>query len=226
MIDLTERQALILRLITEAIRARGYPPTVRELLKATGGKSTNGIADHLAALIRKGYLLRDGMKSRGIRLPEGVMPMGPTAEIVEAPGVEMIQVPVLARIRAGKPLVSASEVLTTYTLAAEDLPGEGMVFALRIQGQTMSGEGILPGDDIIFRARTSAPPSGTLCAVMIGEEAIVRRIDYGTGYVRFLAANPMTPPVMVRTSDFSEAAVLGVAVRLWRGISSPSGEPA
>lgn len=226
MTALTDRQHAVLDFIRATISAKGYPPTLREIGAHFGIKSTNGVRDHVNCLERKGYIARSDMKSRGIRLTGAAPPPVPVEVVDESAGPELIQVPVLARIRAGRPLVSEGEILTTYTLPAEDLPGEGMVFALRIQGQAMTGEGILPGDDIIFRARTSAPSSGTLCAVMIGEEAIVRRIAYGTGYVRFLAANPMTPAVMVRASDFSGAMVLGVAVRLWRGISSPSGEPA
>lgn len=61
---LTSRQAECLRVVTRSIAFRGYPPTLREIGDAMGIRSTNGINDHLKALERKGYLTREGLKSR------------------------------------------------------------------------------------------------------------------------------------------------------------------
>lgn len=50
-------------------RARvGYPPTVREIAAAFGIRSTNGANDHLKALESKGWIKRDAMVSRGLRV--------------------------------------------------------------------------------------------------------------------------------------------------------------
>jgi len=68
MKGLTERQARVIRLIQKSIEVRGYPPTLREIGAAMGIRSTNGIVDHLRALERKGYITRDDMAARGIRL--------------------------------------------------------------------------------------------------------------------------------------------------------------
>ena len=63
----TQRQREILRLIAERID-EGLPPTVRELGDALGISSTNGVADHLAALVRKGLLERRHNRARAMRL--------------------------------------------------------------------------------------------------------------------------------------------------------------
>lgn len=70
MQGLTKRQQMVLDVIVESIREKMYPPTLREIGKVMGIKSTNGVNDHLRALERKGFLLCDEMKSRGIRLTE------------------------------------------------------------------------------------------------------------------------------------------------------------
>jgi DNA-binding MarR family transcriptional regulator len=67
--DLTHRQYVVLRCIREFTEKNGMPPTLREIGNAVGIGSTNGVADHLKALERKGYLTRAaGSKSRGVRL--------------------------------------------------------------------------------------------------------------------------------------------------------------
>ena len=64
---LTDRQREILEFITQSIRERGYPPTLREIGVHFGIKSTNGVNDHLRALEKKGYLEREDLKSRALR---------------------------------------------------------------------------------------------------------------------------------------------------------------
>lgn len=46
---------------------RGEPVTVREIMAALDLKSPNGVAIHVDALIRKGYVVRRDRKSRGLR---------------------------------------------------------------------------------------------------------------------------------------------------------------
>jgi len=43
----------------------GYPATNRELSKATGINSRNGVWDQMTPLIRKGFVIRYEQKSRG-----------------------------------------------------------------------------------------------------------------------------------------------------------------
>lgn len=68
MHGLTDRQRMCLDFIRAHIDDRGYPPTLREIGQRMGIKSTNGVNDHLRSLERKGYIARDDVKSRGIRI--------------------------------------------------------------------------------------------------------------------------------------------------------------
>lgn len=51
---LTELQAEMLAAICAHWRAHGRPPTVRDLMRATGHNSPNGVTNHLKGLERKG----------------------------------------------------------------------------------------------------------------------------------------------------------------------------
>lgn len=54
--DLTARQAEILGYIRDYRVAAGYSPSIREVCQRFGINSPNGVACHLKALKRKGYL--------------------------------------------------------------------------------------------------------------------------------------------------------------------------
>lgn len=63
---LTARQRRVLDFIREYTRREGAPPSLREIGKAMGIRSTNGVNDHLRALERKGCIRRRDMLSRSI----------------------------------------------------------------------------------------------------------------------------------------------------------------
>lgn len=65
---LTDRQAQCLLYINHSIQKNGYPPTLREIGDHMGIASTNGVNDHLNALERKGFIKREDMKSRAIKI--------------------------------------------------------------------------------------------------------------------------------------------------------------
>lgn len=71
----TPRQREILRFIRSFIHDFGYPPTMREIGAAFGIASTNGVTDHLKALVRRGKLKVEFGKSRAIKVLDGPCPL-------------------------------------------------------------------------------------------------------------------------------------------------------
>lgn len=67
-LDVTDRQRAILTFIQQHIDTNGMPPTLREIGAAFGIRSTNGVADHLKALSRKGFVEWSPLLSRSLRL--------------------------------------------------------------------------------------------------------------------------------------------------------------
>lgn len=69
--DLTTRQREVLEYIRANIKNVGYPPSFREIAAHFGFCAyTNGVNCHLKALEKKGYITRERMAARGIRLTE------------------------------------------------------------------------------------------------------------------------------------------------------------
>lgn len=71
MEPLTPRQAQILTFIQEQVIENGYPPTVREICKATGLASSSTAHRHLSHLEEKGFIHRDPSKPRTIKILKG-----------------------------------------------------------------------------------------------------------------------------------------------------------
>src|SRR5688572_30907703 len=209
MQGLTKRQAQTLDFIRQSIEERGYPPTLREIGESMGIRSTNGVNDHLRALERKGYLSREDMKSRALRLVsrESEPPAGSDDSLLD--------VQVLGRVAAGLPLLAEENVVDTVRIDRMLVRGGRDVFGLRVQGDSMIEAGILNGDYIFVRKQSSAE-RGEIVVALIGDEATVKHYFPEKDYVRFQPANDQMAPILVRASDFRSTMLLGVVVGVYR----------
>src|SRR5690349_23117919 len=98
----TKRQEQTLDFIRSSIAERGYPPTLREIGEHMGIRSTNGVNDHLKALERKGYLVREELKSRALR---------PVDFREGRDASDDIEVTILGRVAAGAPILAEENVV-------------------------------------------------------------------------------------------------------------------
>lgn len=62
-----QREA-ILQCIIQNVKAKGYPPSIREIGEAVGLKSTATVYTHLTRLEREGSIKRDPTKPRAITI--------------------------------------------------------------------------------------------------------------------------------------------------------------
>ncbi len=207
---LTDRQRDILEFITQSIRERGYPPTLREIGIHFGIKSTNGVNDHLRALEKKGYLQREDLKSRALR------PMGMRGP-VRAPtrDEDMVDVPLVGRVAAGVPLLAVENVEETVRVDRFFIGQTREVFALRVKGDSMIEDGIFDGDYIFVRKQLQAN-RGDIVVAMIGDEATVKRYFPEGDNIRFQPANAAMEPIIVRKRDWKSVNLIGLVVGVYR----------
>jgi len=66
--ELTPRQREAGDFIASYFEAWGFAPSFREIGQAMDIKSTNGVSDHLSALVKKGYIKRKPGCPRAMRL--------------------------------------------------------------------------------------------------------------------------------------------------------------
>ena len=212
MKKLTDRQAKVLEFIIDSLDERGYPPTIREIGMHMDIRSTNGVNDHLKALERKGYLLREQSKSRALR------PMyGPDGGSIESSGSSQpVQtIPVLGRIAAGNPIEAIEHAEDTITLEQGLLGKADNLFALRVRGDSMIEDGILDGDIIFVEPRNDAS-NGKIVAVMIDGEATVKRIYFEGARVRLQPANSAMDPIYIERHQFEVSQIVGCVTGVFR----------
>lgn len=216
MQGLTKRQEQTLEFIRTSIKDRGYPPTLREIGEHMGIRSTNGVNDHLRALERKGYLRREDMKSRALRVVDDAADVDGTLDEAPAPANDdLLEIPVLGRVAAGLPLFAEENVVDTVKVDRMMVKGGRDVFGLRVQGDSMIEAGILSGDYIFVRKQSTAD-RGEIVVALIGDEATVKHYYPEKDYVRFQPANSQMAPILVRATDFKSTMLLGKVVGLYR----------
>ena len=203
MKGLTNRQQEILDFISDSINGRGYPPTIREIGKHMGIRSTNGVNDHLKALERKGFLLRDDLKSRAMR---------PRHMDVHD---DWMEIPVLGRVAAGEPILAVEESRDTVRVDRCMLGNHREVFALRIVGESMIEDGIFDGD-FVFVKKTAAAPKGEIVIAMIEDEVTCKRFFPEGERIRFQPGNSNMEPIYVHRNEFRETQIIGQVVGVFR----------
>jgi len=226
---LTKRQALVMDFIARRIDACGYPPTIREIGRAFGITSTNGVADHIKALARKGYLTHEEGKSRTLRLTPKGAEVGQSTDGADpslkaansdarAPGASRcVAVPMLGKVAAGQPILAVADVSEDDYLFVDEawLGQENDVFALTVAGDSMIEAGILDGDTVLVRRRDYASP-GDMAVVMIDNEATIKRYYPEEGRLRLQPANATMAPIYVYPSAAHTVQVVGLVVGVYR----------
>jgi len=211
MQGLTKRQAQTLDYIRQSIEERGYPPTLREIGEYMGIRSTNGVNDHLRALERKGYLRREDMKSRALRVVDVNDRQAPPRSSDD----NIMDIRIVGRVAAGLPLLAEENVVDTVRVDRMLVRGGREVFGLRVTGDSMIEAGSLNGDYIFVRKQPMAD-RGDIVVALIGDEATVKYYYPEKDYIRFQPANAQMAPILVRAADFKPTMLLGVVVGVYR----------
>ncbi len=198
--ELSERQRRIMNFIREFTQKKHYPPSIREIGRATGISSTSVVNYNLKILEEKGLIARDRTVSRGIKLLEW-----PT-ELAE----QVISIPLLGRIAAGSPLPvpeSSSDFSVfgdeTIELTRGIIKDADNVYALQVKGNSMIDALIHDGDIVVMKHQQHAD-NGDLVAVWLREEketTLKRFYLEENGQVRLQPANPTMAPMYFPASD-------------------------
>lgn len=212
---LTPRQRRVLDVIREAVAARGYPPSMREIGEAVGLTSSSSVAHQLKVLQAKGYLRRDPNRPRAVE----VLPPGDAGGVSGAADEAAARahrpapayVPVVGRIAAGAPVLAEEAIDEVFPLPRE-LVGTGTLFLLKVIGDSMVEAGIMDADWVVVRQQPTAE-SGEIVAAMIDGEATVKTYKRRNGHVWLLPHNASYEPI---AGD--DALILGRVVTVLRKV--------
>jgi repressor LexA len=192
-----ENQQRILDFIKAEIEDKGYPPSVREICAAVGLRSTSTVHAHLNHLEAQGLIRRDPTKPRALEVLDGTQPRGRS-------------VPLVGRVTAGQPIL-AIENIDEYLTLPQSVLGQGKMFSLRVEGESMIDAGIMDGDIVVLRQQDTAENGEIVVAMTDENEATLKRIYYEPDRVRLQPENPTMAPIYV-----DNVTVLGKLVALIR----------
>lgn len=200
MSDLSSRRAAILTFIRKRVTEQGQPPSLAEIAEAAGLASRGAARKHVLALAEAGLIEVASGQARGIR-PAGLRTR-----------TSLLQVPVLGRVAAGPPIGADAGLLDTLTLDAR-LFSARPDYLLRVQGDSMIGDGILDGD-LVGVHRTPEARDGQVVVARLEGELTIKRLARGKGGIRLLPRNPAYAPIEVRRGqDFAIEGVFCGLVR-------------
>jgi repressor LexA len=199
---LTKIEKRILEYLIEYLKRHTYQPSIREIGKRFGIKSTKTVSEHLQALADKGYIERDASRSRWVKIID--LNLQPAA----------VAVPFYGKIAAGRPALLREHIDRQFALDSE-LLGSPDSFFLRAQGDSMDGMGLLNGDLVLVEPiETADLQNGDIVAARIGGEATIKRYFSRDGTVVLEAANTNYAPILV--NEYDDFTVLGRVVGLFR----------
>lgn len=153
-----EKLIKVMDYIRKFSEENGYTPSVREIGKECGIKSTATVHSYLEKLQNRGYLNKATNKKRSVTIGKS----------------NGISIPLVGTVTAGQPIFAYENYEDYYTFPAGEFRGEEL-FMLRVQGESMIEAGIFDGDKIIVRRQPTARLNEIVVA-LIEDSATVKRL--------------------------------------------------
>lgn len=207
---LTARQNETYEFIRDRLERDGRAPSVHEIQAALNVRSTNSVAKHVNALIRKGYLTREPHLARSLALADDPSGGGsPTLPLIRGPRSEA---PHLLRKRPVRDLV-VDPALRGGAPARECL-------VMRLDDDAMAPDSVFTGDlVVVHEAEPESLQRGRLVAAVVGRHTLARRLFHTDGGVLLRAAEPRYHDILVRPNS-ADAFIVGRITAVLRSLEA------
>lgn len=194
-----EKLTKVMDYIRKFSEENGYTPSVREIGKECGIKSTATVHSYIEKLQSKGYLNKAENKKRSVTLGKG---SGTT-------------IPLIGTVTAGQPIFAYENYEDYYTFPVGEFKGDEL-FMLRVQGTSMIDAGIMDGDKIIVRRQPTAE-NGEIVVALVEDSATVKRLFRRGGQI---VLHPENETMSDMIFEPTEVSILGKVVGLMRNYRS------
>lgn len=142
----------------------------------------------------------------GYEVPRLIDNATPVAENI-IPLPTMKKVPLVGTIACGEPIL-ADENIETFINMPEEV---GATFALRCKGDSMINARIFDGDIVYIRQQPDVE-NGEIAAVLIGDEATLKKVYKYPNRLELRAENPTMKPMEYEGAEIDNVRILGKAV--------------
>lgn len=199
--NMTPKQEAVFEYIKSCVLERNYPPSVRDICKAVGLKSTSSVFGYINDLEKMGLIRKDPAHPRALQIM--------TKEFQAQMEQEVAQIPVIGTVAAGLPLFAEENVSDYFPLPAYMLPNK-KVFMLNVKGDSMINCGILNGDRVIVEQQETCE-NGEIVVALVEDSATVKRFYKEADHIRLQPENDSMDPILV-----PDCRVLGKVIGLIR----------
>lgn len=190
---------MVMDYIRKFSEENGYTPSVREICKECGIKSTATVHSYIEKLQDRGYLNKATNKKRSVTIGKS----------------SGISIPLIGTVAAGQPIFTYENYEDYYTFPVGEFRGEDL-FMLRVQGTSMIDAGIMNGDKIIVRRQNTAE-NGEIVVALVDDSSTVKRFYRRDGKI---VLHPENEALADMIYEDGEVSVLGKVVGLMRNYRS------
>jgi repressor LexA len=207
--NLTEMQEKIVEAIVSYRNDKGYNPTMREVGEAVGLSSTSSVSYQLSQLRELGYLSKADAGQRAMDVLRSVP--GVNDDSGRSIFGNVVSIPLVGAIAAGGPILAEQNIESHFTLPRE-LVGNGDLFMLKVQGDSMIDAAICDGDWVVVRQQQNAD-NGDIVAALLEDSATVKVFKQNNGQTWLLPRNSAYDPI-----DGTHAVIMGKVVSVIRAL--------
>lgn len=125
----------------------------------------------------------------------------------------MTKVPLIGSIACGTPIL-AQENIEDYVSVPDDVRAD---FCLRCSGDSMTGARIFDGDIVFIRSQPNVE-NGEIAAVLIDDEATLKRVYIYPGKLVLQPENPAYAPLVYVKNELNDIRILGKAVAFFSSV--------
>ena len=198
MTSITKRQKEIYNYIENYIKKNGYAPSLFEIRDKANITTISTAHGYISRLVKAGLLKRTKGIARSI-------------ELVSKKTVDFMAIPIIGTIAAGRP-IEAIEVPDDVVEIAKDRRFQnGELYALRVKGNSMIGDGIFNGDIAIIKKQEWADNGDTAVAIIDDNEATLKKFYKEKSHIRLQPANPVFEPIFRKNVE-----IRGIVVKILR----------
>ena len=194
-----EKLIMVMDYIRKFSEENGYTPSVREIGKECGIKSTATVYSYLQKLQDKGYLNKTNNKKRSVTLTRS----------------SGVNIPLIGTVTAGQPIFAYENYEDYYTFPADEFKGDDL-FMLRVEGTSMIDAGIMNGDKIIVRKQENAE-NGEIVVALVEDSATVKRFYRRDGKI---VLHPENESLSDMIFEDGQVSILGKVIGLTRNYRS------
>lgn len=152
----------VYQFIVDYIQDNGYSPSVRDICKGIGVKSTSTIHNHLTRLQNEGRITYSDGKRRAIVIPDQDYHSDYSVR----------NIPLIGQVTAGAPILAVENIEKNIPVP-DYFDKYPEMYVLRVRGDSMQDAAIMDGD-LVYVEKKNYAQKGNIIVALIDDEATVK----------------------------------------------------